>query len=278
MKRNCFLGAIVGDIAGSVYEFDNNRTKDFELFADWHGKRCFVTDDSIMTIAIGRAMADYVYTGSDVQELAKFRMRETGQPYPYCGYGGRFAQWMYSDNPQPYNSFGNGAAMRVSAVAYVANAPLDVVTMSRQVTEVTHNHPEGIKGAEATAMATWYALHGAGKKKIQQLVEENYYKLNFMIDQIRPTYKFNETCQDTVPQAIEAFLESDSFEDAIKTAISVGGDSDTLAAITGAIAGAYYGVPDDIAAKARCYLDSALTARLESFEGIIRSGITVSTL
>ena len=256
------LGAIVGDIVGSVYEFSNHRSKEFELFKP----QCFATDDSIMTLAIAKAVLESAPDHHDLADNAVKYMREVGQPYPYCGYGGRFMDWMYSDKPKPYNSFGNGAAMRVSPVAYAAKGLEEAVEMSKAVTAVTHNHPEGIKGAEATAVCTWLALHGAGKDRILDVVNSLYYHIDFTIDEIRPTYRFNETCQDTVPQALEAFFESTDFEDAIRIAISVGGDSDTLAAITGAVAGAYYGIPDDIAKKASSYLDPVLSDILSEFE------------
>lgn len=256
------LGAIVGDIVGSVYEFSNHRSKKFELFKP----QCFATDDSIMTISIAKAVLESAPDHHDLADNAVKYMREVGQPYPDCGYGGRFMDWMYSDHPQPYNSFGNGAAMRVSPVAYAAKSIEEVVEMSREVTAVTHNHPEGIKGAEATAVCTWLALHGAEKDRILDVVNNLYYRIDFTLDEIRPTYRFNETCQDTVPQALEAFFESTDFEDAIRNAISVGGDSDTLAAITGAVAGAYYGIPKDIAEKAYSYLDPSLKDILSEFE------------
>jgi len=256
------LGAIVGDVVGSIYEFHNHRSKDFPLF----NKKCFATDDSIMTLAIAKALVEWKKNGGDLSKLAVKYMQEIGRPYPYCGYGGRFLGWIYDKYPLPYNSFGNGAAMRVSPVAYVADSIEEVKELSKAVTEVSHNHPEGIKGAEATAVATWMALHDYRMEEIRRYICENYYKLDFTLDDIRDTYRFNETCQDTVPQAIEAFLESDSFEDAIRCAISVGGDSDTLAAITCGIAGAYYGVPEKIGKKTRTYLDQRLTAVLDEFE------------
>lgn len=256
------LGAIVGDIVGSVYEFSNHRSKEFELFKP----QCFATDDSIMTLAIAKAVLESAPDHHDLADNAVKYMREVGQPYPYCGYGGRFLDWMYSDNPRPYNSFGNGAAMRVSPVAYAAKSIREVIDMSEAVTSVTHNHPEGIKGAEATAVCTWMALRRIDKNTIRGLVNNLYYHIDFTIDEIRSTYRFNETCQDTVPQALEAFFESTDFEDAIRIAISVGGDSDTLAAITGAVAGAYYGVPDNIAKRAASYLDGRLSNILSEFE------------
>ncbi len=185
-------------------------------------------------------------------------MQEIGRKYPYCGYGGMFGHWIFSDNPKPYNSFGNGAAMRISPIGFIAATEEKARILSERITAVTHNHNEGIKGAEATVISIYMAKKRASKEEIRQEINENYYNLNFTIDEIRDTYEFNETCQETVPQAIVAFLESNSFEDAIRTAISVGGDSDTLAAITGSIAEAYYGIPEDIKEKALTYLDADL--------------------
>jgi ADP-ribosyl-[dinitrogen reductase] hydrolase len=262
------IGAIIGDIAGSRFEFNNHRSKEFELFTD----ECNVTDDSIMTIAVAKAIME---TGKNLKLLSNDSknnyyyykllksmtiryMQKIGRKYPHCGYGGMFGQWIFSDNPKPYYSFGNGAAMRISPVGFIAPTEDEARKLSETITAVTHNHKEGIKGAEATVISIYMAKHGASKEEIRQKINEDYYNLNFTIDEIRDTYEFNETCQETVPQAIVAFLESDSFEDAIRTAISVGGDSDTLAAITGSIAEAYYGVPEDIKEKALTYLDTEL--------------------
>ena len=260
--------AIIFYIVGSRFEFNNNRSKDFELFTD----ECEITDDSIMTIAVAKAIMEtekkiktlinecgnnYEYNKLLESMTIKY-MQEIGRKYPYYGYGGMFRCWVFSDNPKPYNSFGNGAAMRISPVGFIANTEHEACELSRIVTSTTHNHEEGIKGAGATVISTYMARHGATKEEIRHKINENYYNLNFTIDEIRDTYKFNETCQETVPQAIVAFLESTSFEDAIRTAISVGGDSDTLAAITGSIADEYYGVPDDIKEKALTYLDKEL--------------------
>ena len=255
------LGAIIGDIVGSRFEWDNYRAKDFDLFHE----KCFATDDSIMTIAIGRAVLDHKATGGSLQKAAKRRMREIGRPYPGCGFGGRFFQWIYSDTMGPYHSFGNGAAMRISAVGWAAESLEEVYDMSYAATKVTHDHPEGLKGAEATAVAIYLARTGHSQAEIRAAIEKTYYKLDFTIDQIRPTYRFNETCQETVPQAIEAFLEAESFEDCIRIAISVGGDSDTLAAITGSIAEAYFGIPEAIAAQAVEYLDPFLREHYDAF-------------
>lgn len=253
-------GAIIGDIAGSRFEFDNHRKKDFELFA----KNCFFTDDTVMTLAVAKAIMNCKGNYSSLSKEAAKAMREVGRHYPDCGYGGRFNMWMFSDTMPAYNSFGNGAAMRVSAVAYAANSREQLKKLSKAVTQVTHNHPEGIKGAEVTALLIYDALHGASIQELRATAK-SYYDLNFTIDEIRPTYRFNETCQDTVPQALQAFFESSSFEDAIRTAVSVGGDSDTLAAITGSIAEAYYGVPEDMQTKAERYLDERLLKILRAF-------------
>lgn len=256
------LGAIIGDIVGSVYEWHNHKSKDF-TFLTYNN---FFTDDSVMSLAIAKALLEAKEDYSNLNEMAVKYMQEIGRNYPNCGYGGGFYNWMFSNNPKPYSSYGNGAAMRVSACGFVANSIEETVLLSRRVTEVTHNHPEGIKGAEATAVAIYLAKSGSNILEIRDYINKHYYPMNFRLDDIRESYKFNETCQDTVPQAIEAFLESKSFEDAIRNAISIGGDSDTLAAITGGIAEAYYGVPTDIRKHALTYLDERLLSILVEFE------------
>jgi len=248
------LGAIIGDIVGSRFEFNNHKSKDFELFA----KGCSVTDDSIMTLAIAKAILSCGGDWERLGENAVKYMQMVGRKYPGCGFGGMFGEWVFDDNPKPYNSFGNGAAMRVSPCGFIAQSEDEVKLLARKVTEVTHNHPEGLKGAEATAVAVFLARNGAMKNEIKERIEKDYYALDFNLDGIRKSYKFNETCQGTVPQAIMAFLESDSFEDAIRNAVSIGGDSDTLAAITGGIAEACYGIPPDLKNKALGYLDNKL--------------------
>ena len=256
------LGAIVGDIVGSRYEFNNHRSLEFPLFDD----DCFATDDSIMSLAVGKAIVEFYKQNLAIDDkgqkvlfdLTVRYMRQIGQPYPRCGYGGRFWHWMYCANPQPYNSFGNGAAMRVSAAAWAASTLEEALKLAKVVTSVTHDHSEGIKGAQATAAAIFMARQGKRKEEIREYINNCYYKLDFTIDEIRPYYRFNETCMDTVPQAIEAFLESNNFENAVRVAISVGGDSDTLAAITGSIAEAFYGIPPEIEKKAISYLNNNL--------------------
>lgn len=259
------LGAIIGDIVGSRFEFNNHRSKEFDLFTG----DCFATDDSIMTLAVARAIMEAVKAGTcggshDRHDHARLSgltvkyMQEIGRKYPNCGFGGMFYRWIFSSDPRPYHSYGNGAAMRVSPAGFAAPSERAAIELAETVTAVTHDHPEGIKGAAATAVAIYMAKSGALKSEIRVRIARDYYPLDFKIDDIRPTYRFNETCQETVPQAIECFLESVSFEDALRTAISLGGDSDTIAAITGAIAEAYYGVPGDIKEKALTYLDGEL--------------------
>ncbi|HOK24876.1 MAG TPA: ADP-ribosylglycohydrolase family protein [Fervidobacterium sp.] len=274
------IGAIIGDIVGSRFEFNNHRSKDFELFTD----ECFVTDDSIMTLAVAKAIMETCRTFESSVVTSGFSdefysvlerntiryMQEIGRKYPNCGYGSRFYQWIFSQNPQPYGSFGNGAAMRISPVGFAARSKEEAVKMSKVVTSVSHNHAEGIKGAEATVIAIFMARTGSSKEEIRSRITRDYYELDFTLDEIRDTYEFDETCQGTVPQAIEAFLESTSFEDAIRNAISIGGDSDTLAAITGGIAEAYYGVPIDMEEKALTYLDPLLRSIYDEWENFIK--------
>ncbi len=260
------LGAIIGDIAGSRFEFDNHRDKAFEMFTN----ECFFTDDTVMTLAIAKAIKN---CDGDLERLSDETVRcmqEIGRHYPHCGYGGRFVKWMFCDEPKPYGSYGNGAAMRVSPCGFFAQTEDAAKALSRAVTAVTHDHPEGIKGAEATTVAIFLAKNGATKQEIRDRIEAEYYPLRFTLDELREKYAFNETCQGTVPQAIEAFLESTSFEDAIRNAISIGGDSDTLAAITGGIAEAYYGIDKTIERAALHYLDDALRGICAEWKAFIR--------
>lgn len=267
------LGAIIGDIVGSRFEFviPDFKSKKFEFY---HHK-CKPTDDSMMTLAIASAILSCGDYGdySKLAYQAVLYMQDMGHRYPKAGYGGKFREWLKQKNPQPYGSLGNGAAMRVSPCAHAASTMEEAIKLSKTVTEVTHNHKEGIKGAEATTVAIFMALHGGSKEEIKAMIEKKYYKLDFTLDQIRPTFKFDETCQGTVPQAIVAFLESTDFEDAIRNAISIGGDSDTLAAITGSIAEAYYGIPANIRHQAFHYLHRIqidIVDRFEAKYGVIR--------
>lgn len=250
------IGAVIGDIIGSVYEFDNIKTKDFPLFGD----ESVFTDDSILTIATMQALTNGA-TAQDFNEA----YRELGNKYP-SSYGVRFSQWLKAKDPQPYNSWGNGSAMRVSPVAWFYGSLVDVERVAELSASVTHSHPEGIKGAQATAAAIFMARTGKTKQEIKNYIEHNYgYLLDFSLDDIRPSYGFDESCQGTVPPAIVAFLESTDFEDAIRNAISLGGDSDTLAAITGGIAEAFYGVPDELVSKVFAYLSDELSGTINRF-------------
>lgn len=245
-------GAVIGDIAGSKYEFISYKKKPRTIM----DKNCFFTDDTIMTVAV----ADALMHNRDLTDTIKLY----GRTFPDAGYGGTFNQWLNSNDRLPYFSFGNGAAMRVSAAAWLGNSWTEVMDLATKATIVTHNHPEGLRGAQATTTAIWMARKGRSKEEIKEYIEQTFnYDLDFSLDLIRPFYHFNETCQATVPQAIVAFLESTDFEDAIKLAISLGGDADTLAAITGSIAEAYYMIPDKFVKKAKTFLPSEFTSILD---------------
>lgn len=281
------MGAIVGDIVGSVYEWNNIKTKEFPLFHD----DCFFTDDTVMTCAVAEAVMNGGQRDDFIDTMKKY-----GPMYPDSGYGGRFGAWLFSDDREPYDSFGNGSAMRVSPCAWTLDCGFFARTgvwpdrgKVKLSSEVTHNHPEGVKGALATADAIFLCRYYFGgycgdyetpisdnpaecRKRIKDYLENEYgYDLSRTLDEIRPSYRFDETCQGTVPQAIIAFLESTDFEDAIRNAISLGGDSDTLAAITGSIAEAAYGIPDWIKEKAYSYLDVPLKDVLRRWEKYIAS-------
>lgn len=246
------LGAIIGDIVGSIYEFKSDKTKNFPLFS----AGCSPTDDSLMTMAVGLAcVSANTENESEFKRTLCSTMREIGRQYPDAGYGGNFYRWLMSDTATSYGSYGNGSAMRVSPVAYAADTLEDVERLAAWSAEVTHDHPEGIRGAQAVAAAIFLAKEGKNKSEIRTYIEKNYYDLNFTLSEIRPSYRFDVTCMGSVPQAIVCFLEAEDFEDAIRNAISLGGDGDTLAAMAGAIAEAYYGIPDDIAEQAMNYMD-----------------------
>ncbi len=231
-------GALIGDIVGSRYEFNNIKTKEFPLFSEYSD----ITDDSIMSIAVAKAIIRSYLEKGDFESLVIEEMQSFGReiPYPKGGYGFNFSIWLRNDNPKPYGSYGNGSAMRVSACGIVATDIEEAKNLARISAGVTHNHPEGIKGAEAVSVAVFMAKSGYSKDEIGEYIKQNYYVLNKSLDEIRDEYSFNESCQGTVPEAIIAFLESESFEDAIRNAISIGGDSDTIGAITGSIAWSYY--------------------------------------
>jgi ADP-ribosylglycohydrolase len=249
------IGAIAGDIVGSVYEWDPIKTTEFPLFKS---NSCF-TDDTVLTLAIAYAVLNH---GGYQEPLKTF-----GRKYPYAGYGGRFSQWLVSDDSSPYNSWGNGSAMRVSSIGFAFNSIDDVLTEAKKTAEVTHNHPEGIKGAQATALAVYLARTGVTKDEIRAEITERFgYDLSRTVDEIRPAYTFDVSCQGTVPEAIIAFLDSVSYEDAIRKAISLGGDSDTLACITGGIAQAYYKeIPKDILTEVYSKLPEEFINIIEKF-------------
>ena len=250
------LGSLTGDIVGSIYEWNNIKTTSFPLFQD----HCHFTDDSVLTVAL----AESILTGEGYATLMKRYFRN----YPDAGYGGNFLRWAQSDSAGPYHSWGNGAAMRISPVAWACDSLAEVLQKAAQYSAPTHDHPEGIKGAQATASSIFLGRTGASKEEIRRFVVEEFsYDLSRSCDDIRPGYGFDVSCQGTVPQAISAFLESSDFESAIRLAISLGGDSDTLAAITGGIAQAYYqGVPAAIAQKTLDFLDEPLRRVTELFE------------
>ena len=225
------LGAIIGDVVGSRFEFNNIRTKDFPLLT----KECKYTDDTVMTLAVLDILQNRLFNKECVIDTFK----KWGRAYPNSGYGNRFSSWLFGDNRESYHSYGNGSAMRISPVGWYANSEKEVKELTRLVTEVTHSHKEGIKGAEVVAMCVYYAKIGKSKEFIRKYVER-YYSLDFDYEDLKKNYYFNETCQESVPQAIYCFLISKDFEDCLRTTISIGGDCDTTAAISCAIAEAYY--------------------------------------
>ena len=240
-------GAILGDIIGSPYEFDRgNKSKDFPLFSP----NSAYTDDSVMTLAVADAFLSLSPEAADkdIRRRLIQSMQTYGRKYPYAGYGGMFRRWLKDSNPQPYGSYGNGSAMRVSSAAWLFDDLETVRHMAQLSAEVTHNHPEGIKGAEAIASTIFLARTGSTKAEIKNYIEQQFhYDLSRTCDEIRPTYRHVESCQETVPESITAFLEGNSFENVIRTAVSLGGDCDTLTAIAGSIAEGFYGIPEETA-------------------------------
>ena len=271
-------GAILGDMIGSPYEFDmGNKTKEFPLFS---GTSTF-TDDSVMTLAV----ADFCMDAQPVENFNDLNedniswmknwlirgMQRFGKRYPHAGYGGMFRNWLKAKDPQPYGSFGNGSAMRVSAVAWLYHDLETVRNMARLSAEVTHNHPEGIKGAEATAAVIFLARTGHTKPEIKAYIQREFrYDLSRTCDEIRPGYRHVESCQETVPEAITAFLEGESFEDVIRTAVSLGGDCDTLTCIAGSMAEGFYGVPEELKQECRDRLPEQLRAVLNRFDAFLK--------
>ena len=264
-------GAILGDIIGSPFEFDRgDKTKDFKLFS----RRSHFTDDSVMTLAVCEALLKVGQdaTVKEIEDAVISSMQSWGRRYPHAGYGGYFRRWLTACHPEPYNSFGNGSAMRVSAAGWLYDSLEKTRTVAKATANVTHNHPEGIKGAEATASAIFMARNGSSKKEIKKyIVNEFHYDLNRTLDEIRPSYHMDETCQKTVPEAIIAFLEAKDFEDAIRNAVSLGGDTDTLGAITGSIAEAYYRIPEWLMTECRKRINRDMRVVLDDFNDALSS-------
>ncbi len=255
-------GAILGDMIGCPFEFDRgDKTKDFELFSEASG----FTDDTVMTIAVREALLE-AGTMADVERIRECvceSMRKWGRKYPYAGYGARFGVWLRQRNPKPYGSYGNGSAMRVSAAGWLYDSIERTREVARATAEVTHNHPEGVKGAESVAAAIFLARTGNTKEVIREYVMREFgYDFSRSCDEIRPGYHHDESCQRTVPEAMTAFFEGQDFEDVIRTAVSLGGDCDTLTAIAGSIAEAYYGVPKFFVDECRKRLPSEMLAAL----------------
>lgn len=251
------LGAIVGDTIGSCYEFHNVKTTEFDLFTRWTA----FTDDTVMTLAVAEALMDADQGAQPISYALVESMRRLGRRYPDAGYGGQFARWLAERgaHPRPYGSWGNGSAMRVSPVAWAFDSLELVEYVAAETAKVTHNAPEGICGAQATAACIFMARTGAANDQIREYVRGRFgYALDFTLDDIRPGYIFDVSCQGSVPQAIEAFLEGGDFEDTVRKAISIGGDSDTIAAIAGAIAQGRYGVPCELEQEVRARLTADL--------------------
>ena len=265
-------GECIGDIIGSSYEFSRRAKEGFLLFDDSR-KPCF-TDDTVLTAAICQAVlrTNDLTDAAELQSNARRYLQQFAMDFPFAGYGSRFRQWVDRFEFLPYNSYGNGAAMRISPVAWAGKTAEEVFTLSDICTGVTHNHPEGLKGARAVALAVFLARHSRkrnekkDKEKIRKSIQQRFYLLDFTLEEIKESYVPSVTCQGTVPQAIEAFLEADSFENAVRNAVMIGGDSDTIGAMAGAIAEAYYGVPAELKRKALSYLDKRLIKVFDEFE------------
>ena len=258
------LGAIVGDIVGSVYEFHNTKSMNFELFTPWSR----FTDDSVMTLAVAKWLVeDEAHT---IHYLI-YCMQELGNRYPNAGYGIRFGGWLEEDNPQPYNSWGNGAGMRVSPVGLYAKTLDEALALAALTASVSHNHPEGVKGAQAIAASVFLCKEGKSKAEIKEYIEKTFdYNLNRSIAEIRPRYEFDVSCQGSVPEAIIAFLDGNSFEEVIRLAISLGGDSDTIGAMAGAIAACMYPIPDKILNRCNTILTEDLREIKDKFMELLK--------
>ena len=264
------LGAIIGDIVGSRYEFNNIKTEDFPLFDD----KCRFTDDTVMTIAVFLGILNGKNDPEKTAKAIELSMAEYGNLYINAGYGPRFIKWIEAPVKEPYNSYGNGSAMRVSSIAGCFDDLKHVEQFAEISASVTHNHPEGIKGAKAIAGAAFIARTGGTKDDVKNYIKNNYdYNIDFTLYEIRPTYTFDVSCQGSVPVAIVAALEGRDFEDTIRKAVSVGGDSDTIADMAGAIAEGFYGIPEDIKEKALTYLDERLRDGVKKYDEMLQKKI-----
>ncbi|MBC6010598.1 ADP-ribosylglycohydrolase family protein [Catenibacterium faecis] len=270
-------GAILGDIIGSPFEFDRgDKTKDFKLFS----RRSHFTDDSVMTLAVCEALLKVGQNAAvkEIEDAVITSMQSWGRRYPHEGYGGYFRHWLTARRPEPYNSFGNGSAMRVSAAGWLYDSLEKTRVVAKATANVTHNHPEGIKGAEATASAIFMARNGSSKEEIKKYIEnEFHYDLNRTLDEIRPNFHMDETCQKTVPEAIIAFLEARDFEDAIRNAVSLGGDTDTLGAITGSIAESYFGISETLISECRNRINKDMRDVVDAFYSFVRKDDSPNT-
>ena len=255
------LGATIGDIVGSIHAWNNIKTKKFELF----DVRCRFSGATVLTCAVAKALRKYVETGKkcDLQEELKEELLNYGWLYPDINYGRSFMAWLFADEQQPYGSAGAGSAMRVSPAGWLASSLAEAEEFAKMTAEVTHSHAEGIKGAQAVAAAIYLARQQTPKEEIKKYIEEKYYKLDFALKDIRMRYTFNPTCAGTVPPALVAFLEAEGFEDALRNAVSIGGDSATLAAVAGSVAEAYYGIPENIIKQAMPFLDEEIKKALD---------------
>ncbi len=242
------FGAVVGDVVGSIYEWNNIKTKDFILFEEG----CHFTDETVMNFAVVNGLMR-CNSKENLKQCLTEEMQRLGRLYPFAGYAGMFQRWLQERKPVPYRSLGNGAAMRVAPIAYAATSLEEAEELAKLCAEITHNHSEGIKGAVAVAGCIYLSINGADKKEIKAYAEK-YYDLSFTLDEIRPQYSYNSSAEGSIPYAIAAFLEGSSFEDSLRNAISIGGDSDTIASITCAIAEGYYGIPEIIKRRAMVYL------------------------
>lgn len=259
------LGAVAGDIIGSTYEFVEMKEYDFELLP----QGSTYTDDTVMTIAVAYWLSHYDEEGLTDEQLIS-TMQELGREYPRAGYGGSFNYWLWSQNPQPYNSWGNGAAMRVSPVGLYAKTIDEALELAKRTAEVSHNHPEGIKGAQAVAAAVWMAKNGRSKDEIRDYISDKFhYDLTRTVDEIRPTYQWDASCQGSVPESIICFLEGKDFIDVVRLAVSLGGDADTMACVAGSIAACMYPIPEWIVKRCEDIMPKHLLHIQQAFEGCL---------